>query len=151
MGERVGIALKKALSFLKDCTLNEECLENHFSDILSAWWNIATFPKHRKSALLMMKSDGIIRNLKVKLQHLSECVNSGNSRCSIELVLILFNAKRYGVQVPSPSAVNKLGYEINYPLLGKMVVRELKMIAPWHNQGIYDDIPPGSMDFLLVN
>ena len=42
---------RMAIDRLQQCTDDANCLDDNFNDILSAWWNLGTFPQNYKTSL----------------------------------------------------------------------------------------------------
>lgn len=136
-----------AISYLERCTNDGGCMNNHFNDILSGWWNLGTFPQNYNKALLVMQSNRIQNELLSRLRDSYFCATEGKPNCLIRLVYIFFNVKRYNVNYDAHVALD-LGN------LKENILLQLNSMAPWNsNNNRMNKIlkpDPYTLDFLLV-
>ena len=138
---------RKAIDRLQECTNDAQCLDNNFNDILSAWWNLGTFPQNYKNSLRVMLSHDIQNELELRLEESLDCAKRGRPNCLFHLVFDTFNAKRYNI----PSSLTK---SINFVELKPQIQSQLVQMAPWNSRNnrlskkMRPD--PNTLDFVLV-
>ena len=138
---------RMAIDRLQECTDDANCLDDNFNDILSAWWNLGTFPQNYKTSLHFMSSSMIRNELEGRLEESLACAKRGRPNCLIHLVFDTFNAKRYNVH-------SSLTKSINFVELKPQIQNQLVQMAPWNSKTnrlskkIRPD--PHTLDFLLV-